>query len=345
MGECVKEIFKPAWWCRGAHAQTLFGALFRSKLKTKLNRKRLELPDGDFLDLDFLETSSTNGRKAAPLVVILHGLEGSSQALYVRSLLGTIYSAGWNSVAVNMRMCSGTPNRLKQTYHSGKTEDLEWVLCDLIEREERERIYLVGYSVGGNILLKWLGERGGSVPQEIQKAAAISVPYDLSASVELMDRGFNRLVYTRTLLASLKAKIHVKEKQFPDVVRYDVAKRSTTFREFDREITAPLNGFRSEVNYWTETSCKDFLKSITVPTLLIHAEDDPFFPGNLFPFDTIRGSKHLTPLVIPCGGHLGFIAGRWPWKQELWLERRIMEFFSMDRQLIEHSHAANQKSV
>lgn len=327
MDKCVNGIFKEAWWCRGAHAQTLFGALFRAKPRINLDRKRLELPDGDFLDLDFLRASPQNGRRDVPLVIILHGLEGSSRAPYVQALLGSIYAAGWDSVAINMRTCSGVPNRLKQTYHSGKTEDLEWVVNDFIEKEKCGKIYLVGYSIGGNILLKWLGERGGAIPRGVQKAVAISVPYDLTVSVQLMDRGFNRRIYTHALLASLKAKIRMKEKQFPAAIRYDLAKRSATFKEFDGRVTAPLNGFRDEVDYWIKTSCKHFLESIAVPTLLIHAEDDPFFPGKLLPADVIRRSKYLKSLIVPHGGHLGFVAGRWPWKQELWIERKIMDFF------------------
>lgn len=295
-----------------------------------LHRKRLELPDGDFLDLDFLNTPSSNGREAVPLVVILHGLEGSSRAPYVRTLVKEIYAHGWDSVTVNMRGCSGEPNRLKQTYHSGKTEDLEWAIRYLIEKEGRQKIYLVGYSIGGNILLKWLGERGRDIPPQIQRAAAISVPYDLTKSVELMDRGLSRRIYTRALLRRLKAKIWLKEKQFPNVIRYDDIKKCTTFREFDRKVTAFLNGFPNEKDYWASTSCKNFLKSVTVPTLLIHAEDDPFFPAKLLPFETIRNSDYLYPLIVPNGGHLGFITGRWPWKQEPWLEEQIMTFFSKE---------------
>lgn len=295
-----------------------------------LRRKRLELPDGDFLDLDFSNGPSLNGREAAPLVVILHGLEGSSRAPYVQTLIKEIYAAGWDAVAFNMRGCSGEGNRLKETYHSGKTEDLESVLRHLIEKEAREKIYLAGYSIGGNILLKWLGEHGSSIPSQIQKAAAISVPYDLTRSVELMDCGLNRRVYTRALLRRLKAKIWLKEKQFPGLIRYEEIKKCTTFREFDREATAFLNGFPSAENYWASTSCKNFLKSVTVPTLLIHAEDDPFFPAKLLPFETIRNSDYLYPLIVPNGGHLGFITGRWPWKQEPWLEEQIMTFFSKE---------------
>ncbi len=323
------RLFKRAWWCRGAHSQTIFGGLFRPIPKLNLTRERLETPDGDFIDVDFLEGPSSNGGGAAPLVVILHGLEGSSRAPCVQSLLGEIQHRGWGAAAVNMRMCSGEPNRLKQTYHSGKTEDLDFVIHDLTQRRGHQRLYLVGFSVGGNIVLKWLGEQGARASEKIRKAAAVSVPYDLAKSVELMDRGFNREIYTRALLTSLKRKVFEKAERFPEAVRYDQVKRCRTFQAFDQEVTAPLNGFKDARDYWSKTSCKEVLGAVRVETLLIHAEDDPFFPGRLIPFNEIRNSKSLRTVMVPHGGHLGFVAGRWPWKQELWLEKTVMDFFSI----------------
>lgn len=331
MGQRMNGTFHPSWWCRSAHAQTIAGAILRGSFKLTFYRERFELSDGDFLDLDFLKAPSLSSREAVPLVVILHGLEGSSRAPYVQSLMREIHAHGWDSVAVNMRGCSGEPNRLKQTYHSGKTEDLGSVIRHLIKNEGRQKIYLVGYSIGGNILLKWLGEHEAEITPQIQTAAAISVPYDLTKSVELMDKGFNRNVYTRTLLRSLKSKVSLKEKQFPGVIRYKRIKKCTTFREFDREATASLNGFQNEDDYWSKTSCKNFLKSITIPTLLVHAVDDPFFPAKLMPMDSIHSTVSLNSLIVPHGGHLGFVAGRWPWKQEPWLERQVMAFFSKEK--------------
>lgn len=288
------------------------------------------MPDGDFLDVDFLEGDSSKGKQDQPLVVILHGLEGSSKAPYVQSLAGEVERRGFTAAAVNMRMCSGEPNRLKETYHSGKTEDLDFVVRRLSETRPRQRLYLAGFSIGGNIVLKWLGEQGDRASSLIQKAAAVSVPYDLAKSVEWMDRGFNREIYTRALLKRLKTKVSAKAKRFPGAVRYDAVKQSRTFREFDREVTAPLNGFRDERDYWSKTSCQNVLASIQVETLLIHAEDDPFFPGKCLPFEALRSSKRLRMLLVPGGGHLGFVAGGLPWKQEPWLEKTIMEFFCED---------------
>ena len=293
-----------------------------------MRRERLETPDGDFLDLDFLDPPASKGPVPSPLVVILHGLEGSSGAPYVQRLLGRIRDRGWGAAAVNMRMCSGEPNRLKATYHSGKTEDLDGVVRFLKKSRGSQRLYLVGFSIGGNLALKWLGERGVEASGEIERAAAVSVPYDLAKSVESMDRGFNREIYTRALLMSLKAKVFAKEKRFPQAFQLDRVKRCRTFREFDREVTAPLNGFKDERDYWSKSSSQNFLKSIRIPTLLVHAEDDPFFPGRHLPLNEIRNSKHLRTLVIPQGGHLGFVAGPWPWRSEYWLENTLLDFFS-----------------
>jgi predicted alpha/beta-fold hydrolase len=317
----------------GADAQTIVGALFRAKPRVGLIRQRIDTPDGDFLDLDFLDAQGADALEA-PIIVILHGLEGSSQAPYILSLLGEIKRRGGAACAVNLRMCSGEPNRLPATYHSGKTEDLDCVIRYLKEKGGRKRLFLVGFSIGGNMILKWLGEQGSRASEIIEKAVAISVPYDLAKSVELMDRGFNREVYTRSLLASLKAKLRVKKRLYPDAIRWDRIKKCNTFQVFDREVTAPLNGFADETDYWTKASSGPFLKDIRVPTLLIHAEDDPFFPARLLPYEEFRKSDYLVPLIVPGGGHVGFVAGP-PWKWDAWLEARTLDFLQAASSAIE----------
>lgn len=307
--------------------QTIVGALFRAKPSLALIRKRVDTPDGDFLDLDFLEGNE-------PTVVILHGLEGSSKAPYVLSLLGEIKKRGLAACAVNMRMSSGEPNRLLTTYHSGKSEDLDSVIRYLKEKGNCKRLFLVGFSIGGNIVLKWLGEQGSRASEIIEKAVAISVPYDLAKAVELLDRGFNREVYTRSLLGSLKAKLRVKAKLYPGAIRLNDIKKCNTFRIFDREVTAPLNGFRDERDYWAKASSQPFLKDIRVPTLLIHAEDDPFFPDRLLPYKEFRKSDYLHPLIVSGGGHMGFVTGP-PWKWDLWLEKRTLDFLQASPSAIE----------
>lgn len=318
--------FKPAWWCRGAHAQTIAGAWLRPRPRLKLNRRRFETPDGDFLDVDFCGNSSLNGKSKSPLILILHGLEGSSKAPYVQSLLATLEKCEAEAAAINMRMCNGEANRLKQTYHSGKTEDLDFVIRQISKEFPAREIYLVGYSIGGNIVLKWLGENGRQAQGKVRKAVAVSVPYDLAQSVELIDQGFNREVYTRLLLGRLKKKLAVKQKTFPDAVAYGRLKGVRTFRVFDNLVTAPLNGFRDAGDYWTKSSSKSFLRHVKVPTLLIHAEDDPFFPGLFLPHEEIEKSGFIETLFVPCGGHVGFVSGPWPWRQDPWLERSILDF-------------------
>ncbi len=315
------QQFKPAWWCAGANAQTIVGALFRSRLGPLLIRERIDTPDGDFLDLDFLEGKG-------PKVVILHGLEGSSKAATVLRLLGEIKRRGGAACAVNMRMCSGEPNRVLATYHSGKTEDLDCVIRYLRKKTKHKKLLLVGFSIGGNMVLKWLGEQGALAAGIVEKAVAVSVPYDLTKTVERMDRGFNRAVYTRSLLKSLKAKLRVKKKLYPDALRFERLKKCATFRIFDRVVTAPLNGFRDEEDYWAQASSLPFLKDIRVPTLLVHAEDDPFFPGGLLPYEEFRKSEYLRPLIVPAGGHLGFVTGA-PWKWGHWLEKTILDFLGL----------------
>lgn len=317
------EEFKPAAWCRGANAQTIAGALFRPKPQLVLVRERIETPDGDFLDLDFLEGND-------PTVVILHGLEGSSQAPYVLSLLGEIKRRAWSACAVNMRMCSGEPNRQRATYHSGKTEDLDCVLHYLKEKKDCARLLLMGFSIGGNIVLKWLGEEGEGGAEIIEKAVAVSVPYDLTKAAQRMDQGFNREVYTRALLSSLKAKLVLKKRIYPDLISFERIKNCNTFQIFDREITAPLNGFSDERDYWTQASSEPHLQKIRTPTLLIHAEDDPFYPGSLLPLGAFQKSDYLYPLIVPAGGHLGFVMGKW-YRWEPWFEKRTLEFFSNNK--------------
>lgn len=318
------DSFKPAWWCPGAHTQTIAGRFLRTAPALSLSRHRLEMNDGDFLDLDWLA-----GAEDAPLVIVLHGLEGSSQAPYVLSFLGQIRRKNWRAAAVNFRGCSGHPNRLKMTYHSGKTEDLDFLIHHFTREKANTPIFLVGYSIGGNILLKWLGEQGENARQKVQKAAAISVPYDLTEAARILDRGFNREVYTRSLLATLKRKALHKEKLFPGILNSEKVKRCRTFEIFDREVTAPLNGFRDEKDYWQRSSSRHYLKHIRVETLLIHAEDDPFFPGALVPVGEIRDSGHLTIVMPAKGGHVGFLSGAWPWQQDSWLEKTLISFLDM----------------
>ena len=332
--------FKPAWWCPGPHPQTILARFIRPvPASLAMRRVRVDTPDGDFIDLDFLD-----GVDGAPRVILLHGLEGSSEAPYMRSLLGVIARAGWGAVAVNFRGCSlepppggvipgrdlnrrKIPNRQPVAYHSGKTDDLDFVMNYLSRTAPCPVQFLTGFSIGGNIVLKWLGEKGESALAQVKRAAAISVPYDLGQSVVKMDRGFNRQVYTRALLRSLKEKICEKERQFPGIAPVERVLACRTFDAFDNLVTAPLHGFRDGSDYWSRSSSARYLERIRVPSLLIHAADDPFFPGNLIPEEIIRDSSFLSLVMPERGGHLGFVTGASPWNQDLWLEHQIFGYF------------------
>ncbi|HEY7366486.1 MAG TPA: alpha/beta fold hydrolase [Methylomirabilota bacterium] len=276
--------------------------------------------DGDFVDLDWLE-----GRPGAPLVVVLHGLEGSIRSHYVVGLLREAAARGWRGVVLNFRSCSGELNRLPRFYHSGETSDLDAVIARLLEREPALRIGAIGVSLGGNVLLKWLGERELDAPKQVAGAAVISVPFDLAASARALDRGLSRAVYTKSFLRTMKRKVEAKAERFPGFVDVAAARRARTFAEYDRAVTAPLNGFADEVDYWMRASSGPYLPKIRRPTLLISAIDDPLVPAASLP-DVSGLPDGVIAEFVDRGGHVGFIEGRWPWRARSWAERRAMEF-------------------
>src|SRR5712692_9930579 len=232
--------FRPPWWCRNRHVQTIWGPLVR-RGHVPLSRERVLMPDGDFLDLDWLD-----GPPAAPLLLVLHGLEGSARSHYVTGLLREARARGWRGVALNFRSCSGELNQRPRFYHSGDTGDLDAIVRLLVEREPAARVCAVGVSIGGNVLLKWLGEGGSHVPSQLAAAVAISVPFDLARCARQLDRGFERAVYTGHFLRTLRRKVVDKARRFPGFVDLEAVRRAHTFGEYDRAVTAPLHDFADE---------------------------------------------------------------------------------------------------
>jgi len=282
--------------------------------------------DGDFVDLDW----ATPAPREAPLLLILHGLEGSSRSHYVVGLARQALARGWRVVTLNFRSCSGELNRLPQFYHSGHTDDLDEVVRLLVGRERNLRIGAVGVSLGGNVLLKWLGEREVGVPAELVGAVAISVPFDLEPCARALDRGVCRWVYAANFLGTMRAKVRRKADRDPDLRRLiDLPRaiRARTFAEYDRAVTAPLNGFADARDYWRRASSGPYLSRIRRPTLLVNALDDPIVPREALPNPVL-----LPPSVraeyVPRGGHAGFIEGRWPWHASSWVERRAIDFLA-----------------
>ena len=304
--------------------QTVWGPLFR-RVRLRARRERVATRDGDFVDLDWADGETPPG---APLLLVLHGLEGSSRSHYAAGLMRLGQARGWRAVTLNFRSCSGELNRRPQFYHSGHTDDLDDVVRLLVDREPELRLTTAGVSLGGNVLLKWLGERHKGVPAQLVGAVGISVPYDLALCARALDSGFRKWVYTSNFLSSMRAKVRLKARRdpgFAPLVDLALALRSRTFREYDRAVTAPLNGFTDERDYWVRASSGPYLPHVRRPTLLINALDDPIVPPEALP-DFSRLPAWIRAELTARGGHAGFIDGRWPWRVGSWAERRAIEF-------------------
>lgn len=311
--------FHPAPGLDDPHAQTLHAALTRRLRPSGLRRERVWLSDGDFLDLEVLEAPSRD----APLLLLLHGLEGSSRSGYIRALLAGAAVRGWGAVALNFRSCSGEGNRLPRFYHSGETGDVREVLGRLGARGWGPRL-AVGFSLGANVLLKLLAEdRDRSV---LTAAAAVSAPFDLQASADALDlaTGIGG-VYRRVFLRSLKRKALEKARRFPESFDAGRIRAATGVREFDDVVTAPLHGFASAEDYYRRSSSGPLLMAIRRPTLLLSSADDPLAPGGIP--KTAEDSPWLHRLEPPHGGHVGFVAGQ-AWRPEWWADAQVLHFLA-----------------
>ena len=289
------------------HLETLRAALFPPPRVT-FKRERWDAPDGDFIDVDFAGDAALSRR-----AVLFHGLEGCSDSHYVRTLAHALPQAGWRVAIPHWRGCSGEPNRMPRAYHSGDSTEVDWIL-----RKFSHPVDAIGVSLGGNALLKWLGERGSAAAGIVRRAAAISAPLDLAAAGRALDRGLNRLLYTRMFLATLKPKSLAKLATFPGLFDAARVRGASTFRVFDDAFTAPLHGFRDVDHYWNSSSSGPWLEHIAVPTLVLNARNDPFLPeANL-----VAAARKCAPSVLlefPArGGHVGFSGP--------WLAARLIEF-------------------
>ena len=316
-------------WLPGGHLQTLYAALLAPRAHVQYRRERWETPDRDFVDLDWLhpgldgEPSIPDGSASQPLVVLFHGLEGCSSSHYAHALMSEVANHGWRGVVVHFRGCSGTPNRLPRAYHSGDTAELDWMLRRLRTLSQGP-LYAVGISLGGNVLLKWLGEQGTAANGIVSATAAVSAPVDLMAAGDALGRGFN-LLYTTAFLRTLKRKSLAKLERHPKLYDAVVVQRARTLRAFDDVVTAPLHGFRDTDDYWTRASSKPVLHRISVPTLMINARNDPFLPAAALP-SASEVSRSVTRDFPGEGGHVGFVSGAFPGNLS-WLPRRVLMYF------------------
>lgn len=320
--------FKPAWWLKNPHLQTLYPALCRKISAPLLRRERLIMPDNDFLDIDWCSEGDEK-----PLIILLHGLTGSSQSPYIKGFQQLLLKQNFRTVALNFRGCSGEPNHSARCYHSGETEDLHFLYQTLREREPNTKFAVIGFSLGGNMLLKWLGEQGENV--NLFAAVAVSIPFVLSECATKLDSGFSKL-YRANLLKELKIYIKNKHAHLEKIgVHHEAHKlkklgdlsQIQSFWEYDAKVVAKLYGFKNAHDYYARSSSRQFLKKIAVPTLLIQAVDDPFMTKSVIP-----NASELSPFVqlemTEQGGHVGFVSGKNPFKPIYWLEQRISIFLA-----------------
>lgn len=311
--------YVPPKWFTSGHAQTVFPTLARCVRGVRYTRERLELKDHDFLDLDWSLAGTTRSRR---VVIISHGLEGDSNRVYVTGMVRAMNRGGWDAVAWNFRGCSGVPNRIFRLYHSGLSEDLDAVVQHV--RKWYDVVVLVGFSLGGNLTLKYLGELGEDAPPKgVRGGAVFSVPCDLGASSDRIASPENRF-YMRRFLQDLKGKILMKAAQYPEKISVSGFERIRTFREFDDRYTAPMHGFRDAADYYEQCSSGPWVSRIRVPTLLVNALDDPFLTQDCSPVEAARQSADFHLELPHQGGHVGFI----DFKRggDYWSESRAREF-------------------
>jgi hypothetical protein len=312
----VSSRFRAPFLLRNGHVQTILPVLLPRRVRASFVRERLELPDGDFLDLDWLR------RGAGRVAILCHGLEGSSTQTYIRGMAAALAAAGWDSLAWNFRGCSGEPNRLPRAYHSGETEDLRAVVARAAAGYAT--IALIGFSLGGNVVLKYLGEAPPHVA--VRTGVAVCAPIDLAACARKLDQRRSNRIYLHRFLVSLVDKIEAKAALFPDIVDATGARGMRTFQQFDDRYTGPMHGFRDADDYWTRASSRQFLHRITVPTLLLQPRNDPFLAPQAYPWPEAEASQHLFLEAPESGGHVGFLDlrhGLQPWS-----ERRCVEFLA-----------------
>lgn len=296
----IESTYRPPALLTNGHLQTIYTSLFRRTPDVPYERERILTPDDDFLDLDWLRVGE---RKVA---ILSHGLEGNTQRDYMKGMARTLTAGGWDVLAWNFRGCSGEPNQQLYSYHSGATHDLHTVISHVLENHSYSEIALIGFSLGGNMTLKYLGERGANVYPQIKRAVAFSVPIDLASSGVELAKPANRMYMIR-FLRYLREKLEIKQMLFPGEIDLTDYNKIKDFQGFDDRYTAPLHGFRDAQDYWAQSSSKQFLTSITVPTLLINAKNDPFLSEECFPLSEAEQNGNFFLEVPASGGHVGFI--------------------------------------
>jgi uncharacterized protein len=319
--------YTPAWWVPGAHLQTLWGRLARRSPELVTRSERWTTPDDDEIELHRLAPARQDAH--TPRLLVLHGLEGTIRSHYLRGAMVHARDRGWFADALIFRGCNGEVNRARRMYHSGETTDLDFVVRRLAREHPGQPILLAGFSLGGNVLLKWLGEHRQDVPSEVRAAAAVSVPYDLERGARKLERGFSRL-YNWHFLRSLRRKALAKLEHFPGLFEGAALSRARTLFEFDDCVTSPVHGFAGAHDYYSRSSSLQFLSGIRRPTLLLSSFDDPFLPPDVLDNVALvaRSNPHIAVEFTAKGGHVGFVSGRFPTRPHYYSEERVIEFLA-----------------
>ncbi|MES2658610.1 MAG: alpha/beta fold hydrolase [Verrucomicrobiota bacterium] len=316
-----KSTYRAPRWLPGGHAQTIYPALFRRVEHVTNRAERLELPDGDFIDLEWAGSGSSR------LAIISHGLEADTRTGYIQGMAAALIRRGWDVLAWNFRGCSPEPNRLLRMYHSGATGDLHSIIGHALGNHPAASIDLIGFSLGGNLTLKYLGERPADLPRQIRRAVAFSVPCDLACSSRQLSM-ISNWIYMERFLIAMRSKVRAKDRMFPGKLDLTGLAQIRTFQEFDDRYTAPIHGFKDAEDYWARNSSRQFLPSIALPTLLISALNDPFLGPGCYPHEEAASSEFFHFESPATGGHVGFT----PFGNggEYWSETRALEFLGSD---------------
>lgn len=320
----LTSAYRPAWWLPGAHLPTIWGKKLRRQVAIHERIERWTTPDGDHVSLA-RAGSITAGR---PHLLVLHGLEGTTRSTYAQGLLAQARLKGWSGDLMLFRGCDGEINKARRLYHSGETTDLDFVVRTLITEHPDISLRLVGVSLGGNVLMKWLGEQGESVPVNVAGAVGVSTPFDLAAGSRYLESGLGRQ-YVNHFMASLKAKTLAKQSVYPDLCDWSRLESARTFWEFDDFVTGPVHGFADALDYYTRSSSIGYLPSVRTRTLLLNAKDDPFLPPAVL--DCVaklaKGNEFLHVEFTKRGGHVGWVEGN-PWSVRYYMEERVIDWLS-----------------
>ncbi|MGL1930993.1 MAG: alpha/beta fold hydrolase [Desulfotalea sp.] len=327
-GKFNPSKYRPPWWLRSGHLQSIHSSLCSPRFTPNYHRQRIDTADGDFLDLDWcFANPKTKGQN---LVILSHGLEGDSNRNYITGIAGHLINAGLDVLAWNYRGCSGEPNKKLRLYHNGSIDDLEIIInhviqnddyCNLNTEQPRyKNIFLVGFSMGGNITLLYLGKKAKTIPKEVKGAVAFSVPCDLAGAANQIGKPQN-FIYMKRFLRHLHRKVITKARQFPDKINDDSYHRIKNFHDFDNRYTAPLHGFTDAEDYWKKCSCINWIEMIRTPSLMVNALDDPFLSPRCYPE---VNSDFLKTIYPKNGGHVGFIEH----ESAYWSEQLTLEFIN-----------------